>query len=570
MPVGLWFAQTSRRAFNSKSVETTSQQKVWVARFRNGLFLLLIVVGSVVAVDHLWSPHARPEIKAFRPAKDFAKDLDHTIQSVDVAFQEEWTRQSLTPTPPASSLTLVRRLSLALTGTVPSVQEIRALETLPETERMQGWLSHLFEDRRYSDYLAERLARAYVGVEDGPFLVFRRRRLVDWLSDGIHQNRPYDQIARSLIDSTGIWTTRPEVNFVTATIEPQKGPNQVKLAARVTRAFLGVRIDCVQCHDGKLGSPWKQQDFHQLAAFFAPAEMSLTGLHDTNKKDYEFRYLRKPASEVVPQVAPWNPELMPEKGTSRERLAKWVTAPGNRPFARAMVNRVWALMFNRPLIAPVDDIPLHGPFPPGLEILAADFTAHGYDLQRLIRMIAATQVFQLDSRSAGPNHSVTEETDRHWAAFPMVRLRPEQMAGSVIQASTLTTIDAATHVLLRVKRAIDQGNFVKRYGDSGEDEFGGQGGTIPQRLLLMNGEIVSNHIGKNPFANASTRIGSLAPDDAVAVETAYLAALTRRPAPAEAEYFTAKLRGTKGDQRSDAMSDLYWTLLNSTEFSWNH
>lgn len=551
-------------------METTPHQNLWVARFRNGLFLLLIVAGTAVAVAHLWSPHPRPETRSFRPAKDFAKDFDPTVRTVDAAFQDEWTKQTLTPTPLASSLTLARRLSLALTGTVPSVQEIRALEALPDADRMQGWLSHLFEDRRYSDYLAERLARAYVGVEDGPFLVFRRRRLVDWLSDGIHQNRPYDQIARALIDSTGIWTTRPEVNFVTATIEPQKGPNQVKLAARVTRAFLGVRIDCVQCHDGKLDSKWKQQDFHQLAAFFATAEMSLTGLRDDGKKDYEFRYLRKPASEIVPPVVPWNPELMPEKGAPRERLAKWVTAPGNRPFARAMVNRVWALMFNRPLITPVDDIPLHGPFPPGLEILATDFTAHGYDLQRLIRLIAATRAFQLDSRSADPNHPVTEEADRHWAAFPMVRLRPEQMAGSVIQASTLTTIDAETHVLFRVKRAIDQGNFVKRYGDSGEDEFGSQGGTIPQRLLLMNGEIVSNHIGKNPFVNASTRIGSLAPDDATAVETAYLAALTRRPTATEAEYFTKKLHDTKGDQRSDAMSDIYWTLLNSTEFSWNH
>lgn len=546
------------------------RQNMWVARFRNGLLLFLILAGTAVAVARLWSPHARPETKAFRPTKAFTKDFSDTIRTIDAAFHDEWTRQSLTPTSPASSLTLARRLSLGLAGTVPSVQEIRAVEALAEADRMQAWLTHLFEDPRYSDYLAERLARAYVGVEDGPFLVFRRRRLVDWLSDGLHQNRPYDQIARALIDSTGIWTTRPEVNFVTATIEPEKGPNQVKLAARVTRAFLGVRIDCVQCHDGKLGSPWKQRDFHQLAAFFAPAEMSLTGLHDTNTKEYDYRYLGKPASQKVPPVVPWSPELMPPNGTARERLAKWVTAPGNHAFARAMVNRIWALMFNRPLIAPVDDIPLHGPFPAGLEILATDFTAHGYDLQRLIRLIAATRVFQLDSRSADPSHPVTEEADRHWAAFPMVRLRPEQVAGSVIQASALTTIDAETHVLFRIKRAIDQGNFVKRYGDSGEDEFGNQGGTIPQRLLLMNGEIVSNHITKNPFVNAATRIGSLAPDDAMAVETAYLAAFTRRPTAVETEYFTAKLRGTKGDPRSDAMADLYWTLLNSTEFSWNH
>lgn len=542
----------------------------WLVWLRNGVLLALAVAGALVLVERLWSPHPLPAAKPVRPAKRSADDIRPVVRAVDAAFQDDWTRRGLQPAEPVDSLTLARRLSIALAGTVPSLQEIRALETLPEGERTSWWLAHLFEDRRCSDYLAERLARAYVGVENGPFLVYRRRRLVDWLSDSLHENRRYDEIARALMDSSGVWTTRPEVNFVTATVEPKKGPDKAKLAARVTRAFLGVRIDCVQCHDGKLGSPWKQKDFHQLAAWFAPAEMSLTGLHDTPGARYEFRYLRATEASPIPPLVPWSPELVPAKGTQRERLAGWVTAPGNRPFARAVVNRVWALVFNRPLVTPVDDIPLHGPFPPGLEILADDFTAHGCDLQRLIRVIASTRVFQLDSRATDAGHPLAEASDAGWASFPLTRLRPEQMAGSVIQASSLTTLDAETHVLFRIQRVLDLGNFVKRYGDFGEDEFGNQGGTIPQRLLMMNGEIVQNHTKKNPLFNASTRIGSLAPDDAVAVETAYLAAFTRRPTPEEARHFTAKLRGTKGDARSAVMADLCWTLLNSTEFSWNH
>ncbi len=544
------------------------QPPAWIVWVRNGLLLALLVAGALTLVNRLWSPHPLPVARAVRlPAKDDSRAVAH---AVDAAFQADWAKRGLTPTGVANSLTQARRLSIALTGTVPSLQEIRALETLPEAERTQWWLAHLFEDRRYSDYLAERLARAYVGVEDGPFLVYRRRRLADWLSDALHENRRYDEIARALMDSTGMWTTRPEVNFVTVAVEPKKGPDKAKLAARVTRAFLGVRIDCVQCHDGKLGSQWKQSDFHQLAAWFAPAEMSLTGLRDNPELRYEFRYLHTPEARPVQPVVPWSPELVPAKGTQRERLAGWVTAPGNRPFARAVVNRVWALVFNRPLVTPVDDIPLHGPFPPGLEILAEDFTAHGCDLQRLIRVISLTRVFQLDSRAAEAGQSVAEAADAHWAAFPLTRLRPEQMAGSVIQAASLTTLNAETHVLFRIKRAADLGNFIKRYGDLGEDEFGNQGGTIPQRLLLMNGEIVRGHTDKNPLLNASTRIGTLAPDDAVAVETAYLAAFTRRPTREESQYFAAKLNGTKGDARSEVMADLCWTLLNSTEFSWNH
>jgi hypothetical protein len=153
----------------------------------------------------------------------------------------------------------------------------------------------------------------------------------------------------------------------------------------------------------------------------------------------------------------------------------------------------------------------------------------------------------------------------------MTRLRPEQMAGSVIQASSLSTIDAETHVLFRIKRDIDVGNFVKRYGDSGEDTFDDAGGTIPQRLLLMNGNMISENTKNNPLVNASTRIGMLAPNHAMAVEAAYLSIFTRRPNAEEAAHFSGLLTSAKsGNSRTNAMTDLYWTLMNATEFSWNH
>jgi hypothetical protein len=536
---------------------------------RNGLFLALILAGTFMAMGRLCSPHPLPGAVASRPVKELVEGIDAVAEQVNAAFAEEWAKHGVEPAPQAANLMLARRLALALAGTVPSLQEIRAFEAQPEAEQLSWWIAHLFADRRYSDYFAERFARAYVGVEDGPFLVFRRRRMVDWLSDALHENRPYDRVVRELIESKGVWTTHPEVNFVTATVEPEKGPDKGKLAARVSRAFLGVRIDCVECHDGKLGSTWKQKDFHQLAAYFGQTETSLAGLQDNPKHHYEYRYLRAPAAETVPPMVPWSPELVSDKGGPRERLAGWVTAPENRPFARAIVNRVWALLFNRPLVAPVDNIPVNGPFPPGLEILADDFTAHGCDLRRLIRVIIATRAFQFDSQSANPDQPVGEEAEKRWAAFPMTRLRSEQMAGSIIQASSLTTLDAETHIVYRLKRLFDTNDFLKRYGDSGEDEFGSQSGTIPQRLLMMNGDVVQGHTKTNPLMNASSRIGTLAPDDATAIETAYLTVFTRRPTPEEAEHFTGKLHAA-GKRRGEAMADLYWTLMNSTEFSWNH
>jgi hypothetical protein len=210
---------------------------------------------------------------------------------------------------------------------------------------------------------------------------------------------------------------------------------------------------------------------------------------------------------------------------------------------------------------------LEGTYPPGLETLAGDFVKHGYDIQRLIRVIAASDPFQRDSRA---EFEVTIDHENAWAVFPLTRLRPEQVAGAMLQSASLSTIDADSHIIKLLTRFGQENDFVKRYGDMGENEFQDRGGTIPQRLIMLNGELVEERIKPNPVTNASTRIARLAPSDQKAVETAYLAILTRLPDPDESSYFTQQLDGVHGDERERRLADLYWTLLNSSEFSWNH
>ncbi len=244
-----------------------------------------------------------------------------------------------------------------------------------------------------------------------------------------------------------------------------------------------------------------------------------------------------------------------------------MTHPQNEAFGRALVNRIWALMCGRPLISPVDDLPLQGPYPPGLELLARDFAQHDFDLRRLVRAIASSCVFQRDSRSPS---GVSEQQEEHWAAFPLTRLRPEQVAGILLQAASLTTIDANSHILVRLGRYEAQQNFVRRYGDTGEDEFSDRAGTIPQRLLLMNGELVSERTKDDLVKNAVTRLAVLAHDNLHALEAAYWATLTRQPLPDEREYFLGRLDAVQGQARRRVLEDLYWALFNSAEFSWNH
>ncbi len=548
---------------------------VWA---KNLLFMTAVASG-LGGMAYVVRPDYRPGRPERLPAVHFTPaDVQSTVIDVNAAFQRTWQQAGIAPAPRAEDLAIARRISLALTGTIPSLEEIRLFEAHPAQDRLAWWTSHLLADRRSAGYLAERFARTYVGVVEGPFLQFRRRRFRLWLADELYTNRPYDQIVRDLIATDGVWTDRPAANFITVTINPDdenNKPNVNALAGRVTRAFLGIRLDCAECHDHPFAE-WKQRDFQGLAAFFAQTENALfrgeskpfegvrEGSGELEAEDYATG-----EKHIIPPAAPFHAELLPSQPEHRrERLAAWVTHPHNEAFARATVNRVWALLCGRPLVEPVDDIPLDGERPEALDLLARDFVEHGYDLRRLIGAIVLSEPFTRDSAADGA--AVSETQEKLFAAFPLTRLRPEQVVGAIWQSAKLSTVDDDSHILVQLTRYGETNDFVTRYGDAGEDEFDPQSGTIPQRLLMMNGELVQDKIGQNPLANAATQLAWLAPDDKSAVEGAYLAVLTRRPTSEEAKHFIGRLRDSQGDERASRVEDLYWTLLNSTEFSWNH
>ena len=144
----------------------------------------------------------------------------------------------------------------------------------------------------------------------------------------------------------------------------------------------------------------------------------------------------------------------------------------------------------------------------------------------------------------------------------MTRLRPEQIVGGVLQSASVETLDRDSHIILRIFNTLGLNGFVERYGDTGEDNFTDDAGTIPQRLLMLNGDLVHGNT-KESVLNATTQIAMFAPNDHAAVEVAYLTTLTRRPTPDESDHFTAKLKNTKGTERRSRLSDLCWTLLNA-------
>lgn len=535
---------------------------------RNLLFLGLVAGGLIALAIELLPPRAPQALAQYDSPSDADPSIKKTVSAVDAAFKAEWTSNGIIPAPPAPELVQARRLALGLMGTIPSLEEVRKLEALPPGQRNTWFVDHIVEDQRFHDYLAERLARSFVGTEDGPFLLYRRRKFVTWLSSQIATNRPYDHLVRELIAGDGVWTDHPGANFITVTAQQDKKnqPDPIRLAGRTTRAFLGLRLDCAQCHDHPF-APWKQGDFEGLAAFFGQTEIGFRGVAD-NDHEFQVEDKKKEMHRVVSPRVPYAHMSLPREGERRDQLAAWVTAKENTFFSRAIVNRLWAIMTGRPLVDPVDNLETDGQVPSAvaaLKVLADDFVEHGHDLRRTIRIIARTQVFRIDSAAV----TDTGETgEKLWAVFPLSRLRPEQVAGSVLQASVVSTVDAESHIVIRLVRQTQQSGFVQRYGDTGEDEFDGKGGTIPQRLLLMNGELVRERTQGGIFSSP-TRIAQLTNDDQKAIEAAYLTVLSRRPTAEESAHFAAKMQDTNVS-RAQKIEDMFWALINSTEFSWNH
>lgn len=518
-------------------------------------------------------------------------DRDYWRGVLEEAWRERLQAASLAPAPMADWLTVSRRLSLAMVGSGLSLEEIRDLQQVSEQERFQRHRNKLLQDARFHDYWAERLTRYLVGADDGPFLVYRRRRFRTWLSDQLAENVRYDQLVRNLITAEGLFTDRPEVNFHTVTFDSGDGsPDPVRMAARMSRAFLGVRIDCLQCHDDFLGNVsmgdpvWMtdleadgetgdfregtQQDFHGLAAFFTAAGTEgLQGLKD-KPADYNYQFLDADEEvEIVPQV-PFRRDLLPpmEYGKdSRRRLAQWLTHPENVQFARATVNRVWTLLFGGPSGEGVDDLPLDQPPTPLMMSLTRAFIESGYDTRELIHLITDLPAFHVDSKA---DFEITRQHERALAAFPVVRLRAEQVAGAITQAGRVKTIDRDSAFFVQLQRFGDTNEFLKRYGDLGEDEFNQESVTITQRLVMLNGKLTRETASWNPVLNATSHVGMFASDDAKAVETLYLTGLNRFPTASETEHFVRRIG--EADTRKQGFVDIVWVLFNSSEFSWNH
>lgn len=492
-----------------------------------------------------------------------------TANRVDTLMKLRWNGFSCEPAEAADDLQIFRRLALALVGTAPSLEEIRQFESDPSPDRLQQWTARFIDDSRFVEYFGARLAGAFVDPVSEELKPHQRERFTRWLGRSLQQGRSYSELVREMIASRGSFADQPATTFVAAEIGLGDQAAE-RLAARTSRAFLGQRIDCAQCHDHPFAE-WTQPQFEGLAAHFGQVQFRNGSLRDTRPRPFVIEDTRLQEERTVVPAVPFETQLVPESKHLRGELATWVTHPENRRFRRTIANRVWRLMFGRAFIMPVDDLPNPGPLddPDVLDVLAEDLANHDDDLRRLIHVIVATRSFSLASTHEQlDDEQFAEQLEEVWAVFPITELTTQQMIRAMQQAAAVSTLRAEdSFTFTAIRRYEKQFRFVDDYGIAGDAEDA-QASTIPHTVQRLHGNY-TRQFSDSGLLSAPLRISAMSSDADACLDNSYLACLSRRPTPAERAHFLPQLSG-KLNRRANAVEDIYWTLFNSAEFCWNH
>lgn len=479
-------------------------------------------------------------------------------QEIDTLLERDWKSAGQRPADPATDAEFLRRVTLDLVGRIPTVAETRRFLVDQHPAKREALINDLMQSRGREWHSARVWRRIWMPRSEAPDFRRRAQSFDQWLSTEFAKGQRYDAIVRSLItasptpavaatdptsaDSASHKVT-PALFLATSDFEPEQ------LAANSMRAFLGLNLDCAQCHDHPF-SRWKQDQFWETAAFFARPSATEKGL-----ADYTLT-ITGTDRQVAPRLLTGAPPQWPtvvDHQTGRRLLADWLTASDNSFFAKNAVNRYWASQFGQGLIEPLDDLsqPESALHPEVLQVLSDAFIASGFDVQFLAAVVVRTRWYQSTSRT---------NADRA-VPLPMRVLTGEQLYDSLqVTAGMPPDRFDLEHSEKNWNR---REAFVALFPNS---ESGDTERSRKQVLAMMNGAVTEGVT--NPEASPLL-VGLQAPflDDTSRIEALFLAAYSRFPTENELKSCGDFLAASQHPER---LSQLFWALLNSTEFNTNH
>ncbi len=510
-----------------------------------------------------------------RAAKELAAFIDREID-------RRLAEAKVPASPAADDGEFQRRVRLDVVGRIPTRAEATAFLGDTASDKREKLIDALLARPEYGLYQA-RLWRDRVAVPIGAGEDLKGNFTAafhTWLTDGLNKNRRWDELVREMITAEG---DTPPVAFVRQCMDDGQ-PRANKLAVSVSRRFLGVRLECAECHDHPFAD-WKQDDFWGLAAFFArtaKVEKNRTetrsGIYDSEKGPPTTRFGLKPlarkdggavllpddagprAKTVVSAKLPRDAVVKLDEKSPRVVLAEWVTSPKNAMFARATVNRLWAQVFGRGLVNPVDSLEPENPptHPELLDVLAGELVVSGYDLKHLLQAMLLTKAYQR-THAAVPGNERDESLYSH-AAGKVVN--PESLFESLVIASG-NTLDAKGNGSVggKGKGALASRNeFLKLFGTASADgEPGDYTQGIAQVLALLNDPAVNV---PNKLVTDAAKEGG---DPDAILTRIFVGVLSRKPRPDELE-LTRKFVSRR-KSLLDGYQAVWWALVNSPEFA---
>ena len=545
---------------DTSSIEINASTAVAKVNRRGRHIVLARYLTEVVPIEFI-SPlndHVLQDIPVNSETQTFPKSVD---TSIDGEIFKLLSTLRLPVSPAADDTTFLRRVTLDLTGRIPTPDAVTAFFADSNAKKQETLVDTLLQSDEFNEYWTLQLAKLLrIGARDrnteGTFVYHQ------WLSEQISGGVGYDQMARSVILATGDSHEIGPANFY-RTVD---GPREQ--AEFMSELFMGARLRCANCHNHPLDK-WTQDDYHGLAAIFAKIE---SGQVVKVKSSGEVVH---PATreKAVPRI-PGSRFLPVDVADGRVELVDWLTGPDNPYFAKAIVNRLWKAIMGRGLVEPVDDFRSTNPatHPELLTELADDFVAHDYDLRRTLRRIALSKAYARSSNALPQNKS----DDRFYSHALKKPLAPEVLADAI---SDVLGIPGAYGDEPEGTRAVslfdpntesDALDILGRCAretscESSTDATGG----LQRKLHLFNGDLLNTRISVSGGRLAGLILAGKSP--MAIVDEFYLAALSRYPTDDERQFWQQKLvdKATPNAQRA-LLEDFVWSLMTCREFQTNH
>jgi len=473
------------------------------------------------------------------------------------------------PSPPASDATFLRRVSLDLTGEQPQPEQVRQFLADTHPDKRAALVDRLLASREFL---------LFWKIKFGDLLQITSVRFGNgasyyhtWLEERLAANAPWDATVRTLLTSLGNPTT-PGGGPVNYALD---GPDAKAAAEQTAQRFLALRLRCAQCHDHPF-DVWTQDDYFGLAAFFAKVQRPGGGPGGMGRSEVKLN----PKGEVehLRTKAPAAPRLLDGKAPvlkpgedPRRALADWITSADNPYFARATANWVWAQFFGKGIADPPDDLSRSNPpvHPELLDALARHLVAHKFDLRDLIRTVATSEAYGLSSGTV-PGNAADNRLFSHQMPRP---LTAHQMADALAQATDVPNRFPNRPASTRAIEVYDPAtasNILDTFGRCARNVGCATVATptlsLRQSLLLIGGDVIESKVAS--LNGYLANLLELNPGADEVVENLYLRVLCRPPTPEELSHWSAELKPAASQR--EAAEDLFWALLNSRGFAFNH